>query len=115
MTSIPEDIVRIYQKRSTMENYIKETKHGFGLDNMLSYSFQVNQVQMMLSLLAYKFTNWLRTLCFPKDRQAMQINTVRTYIKKVASIHQQPVLSANFVYVSFFWQILKQVQTLQIE
>lgn len=38
----PMDIVRTYQKRGTMENYIKEAKNGFGLDKISSHSFQVN-------------------------------------------------------------------------
>jgi hypothetical protein len=58
--TIPEKIVQSYQKRGTMENYIKEVKNGFGFDQMRSHSFQVNQVRMMLSLLAYNFTNWFR-------------------------------------------------------
>lgn len=55
----PQDIVRTYQKRGTMENYIKEAKNGFFFDRMLSHSFQVNEVRMMLCLLAYNLMNWL--------------------------------------------------------
>ncbi|EKN66151.1 transposase [Neobacillus bataviensis LMG 21833] len=51
VTFSPEDIVREYQKRGTMENYIKEAKNSFRLDQMNSHSFQVNEVRMMLSLL----------------------------------------------------------------
>jgi len=49
----PKDIVRAYQKRGTMENYIKESKNGFYFDKMSSHSFLINEVKMMLSLLAY--------------------------------------------------------------
>ncbi len=49
----PKDIVRSYQKRGTMENYIKEAKDGFNLDKMCGHSFQVNEVRMMLSLRFY--------------------------------------------------------------
>ena len=35
----PKDIVRAYQKRGTMENYIKEAKNGFRLDHMNSHLF----------------------------------------------------------------------------
>lgn len=81
----PKDIVRAYQKRGTMEKYIKEAKNGFRLDQMNSHSFQVNEVRMMLSLLAYNLTNWLRTLSFPPEHKNMQIETIRTRIIKVAS------------------------------
>jgi len=72
----PKDIVRAYQKRGTMENYIKEAKNGFKLDQMNSHSFQVNEVRMMLSLLAYNLTNWLRILAFPPEQKNMQIDTI---------------------------------------
>jgi len=105
----PKAIVRAYQKRGTMENYIKEAKNGFNLDKMCSHSFQVNEVRMMLSLLAYNLTNWLRTLCFPEGQKNMQIQTIRTKIIKVASKLVKSgrslyfKLSSSFVYQTFFW------------
>jgi Transposase DDE domain. len=81
----PKQLVRTYQKRGTMENYIKEAKSGFSLDRLSSHGFQVNEVRLMLSLLAYNLTNWLRTLTFPEEQKAMRIETIRTRIVKVAS------------------------------
>lgn len=117
----PKAIVRTYQKRGTMENYIKEAKNGFYLDKMDSHSFQFNEVKMMLSLLAYNLTNWLRTLCFPEGQKTMQIETIRTRIIKVASKLVKSgrsfyfKLSSSFVYQDFFWKVLGRVQTLKIE
>lgn len=117
----PEAIGRTYQKRGTMENYIKEVKNGFGFDRMNSHSFQVNQARMILSLFAYNLTNWLRTLCFPDGQKTMQIETIRTRIIKVASRVVKSgrrlyfKLASSFVYQSFFWQVLQRVQKLQLE
>ncbi|WP_269920189.1 IS1380 family transposase [Caldifermentibacillus hisashii] len=117
----PETIVHSYQKRGTMENYIKEAKNGFYLDKMNSHSFQVNEVKMMLSLLAYNLTNCLRTLCFPKGRKSMQIETIRTRIIKVASKLVKSgrsiyfKLSSSFVYQKFFWEVLQRIQRLKLE
>jgi hypothetical protein len=117
----PKDIVRAYKKRGTMENYIKEAKNGFKLDQMNSHSFQVNEVRMMLSLLAYNLTNWLRTLAFPTEQKNMQMDTIRTRIIKVASKLVKSgrslyfKLSSSFVYQEFFWKVLNKIQTLQIE
>jgi hypothetical protein len=117
----PKDIVLTYQKRGTMENYIKKAKNGFWLDKMNSHSFQVNEVKMMLSLLAYSLTNWLRTLCFPKEQKNIQIDTIRTRIIKVASKLVKSgrslyfKLSSSFVYQEFFWKVLSRIQTLQLE
>jgi hypothetical protein len=117
----PKDIVRAYQKRGTMENYIKEAKNGFGFDRMNSHSYLVNEVKMMLTLLAYNLTNWLRTLCFPEGQKTMQIDTIRTRIIKVASRIVKSgrslyfKLSSSFVYQKFFWNVLGQIQKIQIE
>jgi hypothetical protein len=117
----PKDIVLAYQKRGTMENYIKESKNGFNLDKMNSHAFQVNEVKMMLSLLAYNLTNWLRTLSFPKEQKNMQIETIRTRIIKVASKLVKSgrslyfKLSSSFVYQEFFWKVLSRIQNLKIE
>lgn len=117
----PSDIILAYQKRGTMENYIKEAKNGFDLDNMNSYSFQVNEVKMMLSLLVYNLTNWLHTLCFPEGQKNMQIKTIRTKVIKVASRLVKSGqslyfrLSSSFVYQDFFSKVLQRVQNLKLE
>jgi len=117
----PKSIVQSYQKRGTMENYIKEAKNGFYLDRMSSHSFATNEVRMMLSLLAYNLTNWLRTLCFPEGQKNMQIQTIRTRIIKVASKLVRSgrslyfKLASSFVYETFFWNVLRRIQRLQLE
>ncbi len=104
-----------------MENYIKEAKNGFYLDRMSSHSFTTNEVRMMLSLLAYNLTNWLRTLCFPEGQKNMQIQTIRTKVVKAASKLVKSgrslyfKLSSSFVYQSFFWDVIRRVQTLKLE
>lgn len=75
---------------------------------------------MMLSLLAYDLTNWLRTLCFPVEQKSMQIQTIRTRIIKAASKLVKSgrsfyfKLASSFVYQSFFWNVLQRIQKLQI-
>ena len=84
-TFSPQAIVHSYKPRGTMENFIKEAKDGFGFNQMKSHDFIVNEAYMMLSLLAYNFTNWLRTFSFPKKHKGIQIKTIRTRLIKVAS------------------------------
>lgn len=117
-TFTPEAIVTSYQKRGAMENFIKEVKDGFGFDQMKSHDFIVNEARMMISLLAYNLTNWLRTLTFPLAAKGIQIQTIRTRIIKVASklvrsgryLHFK--LSSSFVYTRFFSDVLTRVQQL---
>ena len=118
-TFSPQAIITSYQKRGTMENFIKEAKDGFGFDQMKSHDFIVNEARMMLSLLAYNLTNWLRTLTFPPTTKGIQIQTIRTRLIKVASklvksgrsFHFK--LSSSFVYTRFFWDVLTRVQELK--
>ena len=118
-TFSPKAIVTSYQKRGTMENFIKEAKDGFGFDQMKSHDYIVNEARMMISLLAYNLTNWLRTLSFPPTAKGIQIQTIRTRLVKVASklvksgrsLHFK--LSSSFVYTRFFWDVLTRVQQLQ--
>ena len=104
-----------------MENFIKEAKAGFGFAQMKSHTFQVNEARMMLSLLAYNLTNWLRTLTFPPKQKGIQIQTIRTRLIKVASKLVKTgrslyfKLSSSFVYTAFFWDVLTRIQTLQIK
>jgi len=76
---------------------------------------------MMLSLLAYNFTNWMRTLAFPEEHKGMQIATIRTRIVKVASKLVKSgrslyfKLSSSFVYEAFFWKVLTRIQRLTLE
>jgi hypothetical protein len=117
----PQAIVQSYQKRGTMENFIKEAKYGFGFAQMKSHVFQVNEARMMLSLLAYNFTNWLRTLTFPPKQKGLQIQTIRMRLIKVASklVKSGRSLyfkcSSSYVYSAFFWDVLTRIQMLQIE
>ena len=118
-TFSPYAIVTSYQKRGTMENFIKEAKDGFGFDQMKSHDYIINEARMMLSLLAYNLTNWLRTLSFPPISKGIQIHTIRTRLIKVASkmvksgrsLHVK--LSSSFVYTRFFWDVLTRVQQLK--
>ncbi|AZV43790.1 IS1380 family transposase [Peribacillus asahii] len=111
----PQAIVTSYQQRGTMENFIKEAKDGFGLDQMKSHNFLVNEARMMLSLLAYNFTNWLRTLSFPAAYKSIQIQTIRTRLIKVANklvrsgLSLYFKMSSSFVYERFFWDVLTRV------
>lgn len=113
-------ILTSYQKRGAMENFIKEAKEGFGFDQMKSHDFKRNEARLMISVLAYNFTNWLRTLTFPVKQKGLQIQTIRTRLIKVASklvkssryLHFK--LASSFVYAHFFADVLTRVQQLPL-
>lgn len=83
-TFSPKAIVTSYQKRGTMENFIKEAKDSFSFYQMKSHDYIMNEARTMISLLAYNLTNRLRTLSFLPTAKGIQIQTIHTRLIKVA-------------------------------
>ncbi|GAY75441.1 transposase [Sporolactobacillus inulinus] len=116
----PKQVVLTYQKRGTMENYIKEAKSVFSMVQLSSQKFQINEVRPMLSLLANILTNWMRLLTFLERQKNMRIETIRIRIVKVAGklVRSAPLyfkLSSRFVYQDFLWKTLGRIQKLQVK
>jgi hypothetical protein len=47
------DLWRFYNQRCCMENYIKEAKRGFSIDKIATGSFEANELDLLIKLLAY--------------------------------------------------------------
>ena len=77
-------VFETYNKRGTMENYIKEARNSFFFDKTDSPSLIENEARMMISLLAYNLVNFLRTLCFEPKSKGLQVDTIRFRLFKVA-------------------------------
>lgn len=114
-----ETIFKLYQKRGTMENYIKEAKNGFFCDKTDSSSFVTNYARMMVSLLAYNLINFMKTLCLPAKEASFQIDTLRLRLFKVAGklVHHSRKLflktSSTHMYQKQFYQLLTKIQQLR--
>ena len=85
MDLTPEEILKYYRNRGTMENFIKESKSGFGFASTGSKSKVVNANRLGLHVLAYNLFNCFRRLVLPKSMRKMQIDTIRLKLLKVAS------------------------------
>ena len=81
----PKDILRFYFNRSTMENFIKESKDGFDFTSTVSHSKVVNANRLQLHVLAYNLFNWFRRLVLPATMRKMQVDTIRLKLFKIAS------------------------------
>lgn len=109
----------IYQKRGTMENDIKEIKHGFFFDKTDSSSFRVNSARMMISCLAYNLIHTMKQLTFTKEQQKNTIATVRFKLFHLAgrvTKHARKTriqLASTNVFDSLFWQVLSTIQCLR--
>ena len=109
-------VFETYNKRGTMENYIKEAKNSFFFDKTDSPRFIENEARMMISLLAYNLVNFLRTLCFEPKSKGIQVNTIRLRLFKVAgklvSTARQMYLklSSAHVYQREFYAVFRKIQ-----
>ena len=114
-----ERVFKTYNKRGTMENYIKEAKNSFYFDKTDSPRFIENHARMMISVLAYNIINFLRTSCFDKKWQGLQINTIRLRLFKVAGklvstarkMHLK--LSSSHVYQAEFYAVFRRIQRIR--
>lgn len=112
-------VFETYNKRGTMENYIKEAKNSFFFDKTDSPSFIENEARMMISLLAYNLVNFLRTLCFEPKSKGLQVDTIRFRLFKVAgklvSTARQMYLklSISHVYQREFYAVFRKIQRIR--
>lgn len=81
----PQNILRLYNNRGRMENFIKEGKNGFNFSSTSSPRKIVNSNRLQISALAYNLFNWFRRLVLPKSMNKMQIDTIRMKLIKIAS------------------------------
>lgn len=81
----PMNVIQFYCNRGRMENFIKESKHGFDMDTMSSHSMLINSNRMQISALVYNVFNWFRRLVLPKTMRKLQIDTVRLKLLKIAA------------------------------
>ncbi len=112
-------VFETYNKRGTMENYIKEAKNSFFFDKTDSPEFLENEARMMISLLAYNLVNFLRTLCFEPKSKGLQVNTIRLRLFKVAgklvNTARQTYLklSSYHVHQREFYTVFRKIQRIR--
>ena len=113
-----QTVYKLYQKRGTMENYIKEIKHGFSFDKTDSSTFLANQARMMMSCIAYTVIHLMKELTFPDKEKKSTVATIRFKVFHIAgrlTRHARKIkvrLSTGYVFSSLFWTILENIQQL---
>ena len=115
-----KQIFPMYQKRGTMENFIKEAKHGFFFDKTDSSSFQANHFRMLLSSAAYNIIQLMKHLVLPETERSLTVSTIRFRFFRVAAkfvSHARKIqiqLSSSHVFQEIFWKILKNIHRLNL-
>lgn len=115
----PKRVFETYNKRGTMENYIKEAKNSFYFDKTDSTRFIENHARMMISVLVYNIINFMRTICFEKNWKTVQIDTIRLRLFKVAgklvntARRMYLKLSSSHVYQAEFYNVFRRIQRIR--
>jgi hypothetical protein len=121
MDSDPYQLIKLYCKRGTMENYVKKAKYGFDFASISSSKRIVNANRLQLHALAYNIFNWFKRLVLPFKMRKQQIDTIRLKLLKVAAKVVRSAryitfkLCSSFPYKSEFYETLKNVRELQLE
>lgn len=119
MDSSPEDVIRFYCKRGTMENFIKESKNGFDFAAVSSSSKIVNANRLQVHALTYNIFNWFKRLALSAKMRKQQINTIRLKLLKIAAkvVHSARYtvfkLCSSCPYKDEFYETLENIRNLQ--
>jgi hypothetical protein len=121
MDSEPYQLIKLYYKRGTMENFIKESKSGFDFGAVSSFTKIVNANRLQLHALAYNIFSWFKRLVLPDKMKKQQIDTLRLKLLKVASRVVRSAryttfkLCSSYPYKSEFYETLDNIRHLQLE
>lgn len=114
----PKTIVKAYNKRGNMENFIKESKIDFFMESVSHTSFVSNAVKTMIKALAYNLINIMKRFVLPKDRVGSRMLSIRADLIKIACRTVTSARKTIFKLCSscphqqIFHQILKNIDRL---
>ena len=80
----PDRIVKLYQERGNMENFIKESKNEFNFESMCSREKIVNENRLAVSAIAYGIFNLFRRLSLQGKWKSFRASEVRQRLLHIA-------------------------------
>jgi len=84
LKAFPDTVVKAYNKRGNMENFIKEAKIDFSMESASHTSFIANAVKTMIKALAYSLINIMKRLLLNKEHKKCRMLSLRSLFIKVA-------------------------------
>jgi hypothetical protein len=99
----PLDIWRFYNQRCCMENYIKESKHGFSIDRIATGNFAANEIDLLVKLLAYNLYERFKKDCCEPVHQGYTIARFRLEFFQCAGTLIQHSRSVVLKLATGFW------------
>ena len=118
LNSPPKQVFGAYQKRGHMENYVKEAKLDFAMDQLSHTSFVANSIKFCIKALAYNLINFMKRLVLPKEQQRNRMVSLRYLLIKVASKftrsgrYKKISICSSYPYKSIFNKALQAISNL---
>lgn len=80
----PEEVVWFHNQRGQAENFIKELKVGFGIEQMTSGDFRANGLWFSIGVLAYNLTQAQKLLFMDPEWKPKTVATLRWQLVETA-------------------------------
>jgi Transposase DDE domain group 1 len=81
----PKRVIKFYNGRGTVEQWIKEGKNALNWTRLSCRRFKDNQVRLQLFALAYNLANFLRQLALPRPVRTWTLTTLREKLIKIGA------------------------------
>jgi hypothetical protein len=117
LKSFSGQVIKVYQKRGNMENFIKEAKLDFGMKSLSHTSFLANAAKLSIKALAYNLINFMKRLILPKEQRKSRMLSLRSILIKVASRHSRSSryttirITSSYPYKKLFHSLLQKLAT----
>jgi len=93
-----EYLVPFHLKRASMENFIRETKYGLGLDKFPCGQFHANWTYLLIGMIAYNLVNWIKRLALPGIHKRNLLKAIRYRFFNIAArvVHHSRYMILKF-------------------
>ena len=78
----PKGVSHFYNRRGTIEHWIKEGKYALNWTRLSCHWFVANQVRLQLFVLTYNLGHFLRRLCLPKPINDWSLRSLQVKLIK---------------------------------
>ena len=85
MTGWSKKVVKFYNGRGTVEQWVKEGKYALKWTRLSCRDFKDSQVRLQVFALAYNLSNFLRRLALPRNVQHWSLTTLQEKLIKIGA------------------------------
>jgi hypothetical protein len=112
------DVVKIYRKRATIEEQIRELKQGYNFGKTNSTAFIATEARMWLSIIASNLMNLMKLTTMTSAQQSWTITPIRDRILKIGgrvikhARRFKLMLDDKVQHIPAFWHIWDEISAL---